>query len=206
MNNVDLISDWIDKVEDFELLYDSFVKVYVCDFKILEDELLDTDKYVSIDKKNYKTFSSKYMQLFLSICSGIDSMAEEFCVALDEFNNVKNKRTSMIQRFLQIKEDYCENISNEVVEVNLVGCKVCINPFSKFSEQSCGDWWQDYNQVKHLRSGEVKSSNGNMFNYELANLKNVMHALSAYYLLISLINRFLTSNGEPVKSQMFSYK
>lgn len=201
-----LYSDLIDKVEDFELLYDSFVKVYVCDFKILEDELLGTDKYVSIDKKNYKTFSSKYMQLFLSICSGIDSIAEEFCVALDEFNNVKNKRKSMIQRFLQIKKDYCENISNEVVEVNLVGYKVCIHPFSKFSEQSCGDWWQDYNQVKHLRSGAVESSNGNMFNYELANLKNVMHALSAYYLLISLINRFLTSNGEPVKSQMFSYK
>ena len=57
----------IDKVEDFELLYDSFKKVYICDFKILEDELLGTDKYVSIDKKNYKTFSSKYMQLFLSI-------------------------------------------------------------------------------------------------------------------------------------------
>ena len=48
-------------MEDFELLYDSFKKVYICDFKILEDELLGTDKYVSIDKKNYKTFSSKYM-------------------------------------------------------------------------------------------------------------------------------------------------
>ena len=85
------------------MLYDSFKKVYICDFKILEDELLGTDKYVSIDKKNYKTFSSKYMQLFLSICSGIDSLAEEFCSALDESNNVKNKRSSMLQRFQQIK-------------------------------------------------------------------------------------------------------
>ncbi len=188
------------------MLYDSFKKVYICDFKILEDELLGTDKYVSIDKKNYKTFSSKYMQLFLSICSGIDSLAEEFCSALDESNNVKNKRSSMLQRFQQIKNDYCGNIANEIVEVNFVGCRASIHPFSKFSEQSCGDWWQDYNHVKHRRAGEVESSNGNMFNYELANLKNVLQALSAYYLLISLVNRFLSPNGEPVESQLFSCK
>jgi hypothetical protein len=33
---------------------DRSTKVYVCDFKILEDELLATDKYVSIDKKIIK--------------------------------------------------------------------------------------------------------------------------------------------------------
>lgn len=188
------------------MLYDSFKKVYICDFKILEEELLATDKYVSIDKKNYKTFSSKYMQLFLSICSGIDSLAEEFCSALDKSNNVNTKRSNMLQRFQQIKKDYCENITNEIVEVNFVGCKASIHPFSKFSGQSCGDWWQDYNNVKHRRADEVESSNGNMFNYELANLKNVIHSLSAYYLLISLVNRFLNQNGEPVESQLFLCK
>lgn len=183
---------------------DSFVKVYVTDFYMLEEELLATDKYVSIDKKNYKTFSAKYMQLFLSACSGIDSLAEDFCTALDESNNVINKRMSMFQRFLQIKNDYLENISNERVEVNLNGCKIPIVPFAKFSEQSCGDWWQAYNHVKHRRAGEVKSSNGNMFNYELANLKNVMFALSAYYLLISIVNSHLNQKENPVKSKLFS--
>lgn len=97
-----------------------------------------------------------------------------------------------------------ENISNEPVVVNLNGCKISIVPFAKFSEQSCGDWWQAYNHVKHRRAAEVKFSNGNMFNYELANLKNVMHALSAYYLLISIVNSHLNQKENPVKSKLFS--
>lgn len=146
------------------------------------------------------------MQLFFSICIGIDSLAEEFSSVLDESNNLKNKRCNMMQRFLQIKKDYCGNIANKVVEVNLLGYRASIHPFSKFSEQCCGYWWQEYNHVKHQRAGEVESSNGNMFNYELANLKNVMHALAAYYLLISMVNRFLNQKGTLEKSQIFSCK
>lgn len=97
------------------MLYSSFEKYYVVDFNALEEEFLGTDKYVSIDKKNYKTFSSKYMQLFLSICSGIDSLAEEFCSALDDRNGKKTKRFTMLQRFNQIKNEFANNIVNEEI-------------------------------------------------------------------------------------------
>lgn len=38
------------------MLYDSLLKIYSSNFYMLE-ELRATDKYVSIDKKKYKTFS-----------------------------------------------------------------------------------------------------------------------------------------------------
>lgn len=187
------------------MLYSSFEKYYVGDFNALEEEFLGTDKYVSIDKKNYKTFSSKYMQLFLSICSGIDSLAEEFCSALDDRNGKKTKRFSMLHRFNQIKNEFANNIVNEEIKMFFNAEKICIKPYAKFNENSCGDWWQDYNYVKHRRTGEVELTNGNMYNYELANLKNVVYGLAAYFMLISLVSTFLKPESAPIKSQIFSY-
>ena len=45
-----------------------------------------------------------------------------------------------------------------------------------------------------------------MSNYELANLKNVLVSLSAYYLLISMINNYFAKNGCEIytfRSQLF---
>ena len=52
----------------------------------------------------------------------------------------------------------------------------------------------------------MENSNGNMSNYELANLKNVLVSLSAYYLLISMINNYFAKNGCEIytfRSQLF---
>ena len=41
--------------------YSDFVRYYVKEFKTLEDEFLETDQYVSIDKKNFNTFSHSFL-------------------------------------------------------------------------------------------------------------------------------------------------
>ena len=131
--------------------YSDFVRYYVKEFKTLEDEFLETDQYVSIDKKNFNTFSHKYRSLFSDSCSGLDSLAEAFCVEYDERNSIKNKRQCMLQRYAQLKELW-PNLPNEPVVLSLYGDKITVVPFGKFSDLQCSDWWREHNEVKHRRT------------------------------------------------------
>ena len=188
--------------------YSDFVRYYVKEFKTLEDEFLETDQYVSIDKKNFNTFSHKYRSLFSDSCSGLDSLAEDFCVEHDEMNCIKNKRQCMLQRYAQLKELW-PNLPNEPVVLSLYGDKITVVPFGKFSDLQCSDWWREHNEVKHRRTCEVESTNGNMCNFELANLKNVVYSLAAYYLLLCLVceHFYGCDNFEfPLKSKLFSFR
>ena len=191
--------------------FSTFKKRYVSEFKLCERELLDTNCYVTIDRKNFNTFSLKYRQLYLSICSSIDSLAEELCVMLDCDNHVEKpeKRTNIISRYLKIEKEFCNNIKNYAVKITLDGDDISVSPFIKFSEKSKRkDWWSYHNDDKHNSSAEVSGTNGNMLNYEFANLKNVLHALSAYYVLISLMYVYFNEKNKTdckLDSQLFSH-
>ncbi len=190
--------------------FTTFVKCCVSEFKLYERELLDTNCYVTIDRKNFKTFSVKYRQLYLSSCSSIDSLAEELCVMLDCDNHVEKqeKHTNIISRYLKIEKEFCNNIKNYAVKITLDGDDISITPFTKFSDKSTGDWWADHNKVKHYSTAEAEGTNGNMLNYELANLKNVLHSLSAYYVLISLMYVYFNQKNKTdckLDSQLFSH-
>jgi hypothetical protein len=50
-----------------------FIKIYWLQYKLLEKRMIELSDYVSIDKKNYSTFSNQFIFLFLTICSEIDS-------------------------------------------------------------------------------------------------------------------------------------
>ena len=94
------------------------------------------------------------------------------------------------------------------MKITLDGDDISITPFTKFSEKSAGDWWADHNKVKHYSTVEAEGTNGNMLNYELANLKNVLHALSAYYVLISLMYVYFNQKNKTdykLDSQLFSH-
>lgn len=190
--------------------FTTFVKRYVSEFKLCERELLDTNCYVTIDRKNFSTFSVKYRQLYLSICSSIDSLAEELCVMLDCDNLVEKpeKHTNITSRYSKIEKEFCNSIKNHTVKITLDGDDILITPFTKFSDKSTGDWWADHNKVKHYSTAEAEGTNGNMLNYELANLKNVLHALSAYYVLISQVYVYFNEKNKTdckLDSQLFSH-
>ena len=54
-----------------------------------------------------------------------------------------------------------------------------ITPMVKFAD-SVSDWWQAYNDIKHRRA-EVNEAG--RYNYTKANLKNVLYAMAALYIL-----------------------
>lgn len=65
--------------------------------------------------------------------------------------------------------------------------------FIKFSQKEVSDWWKDYNLVKHDRAVLCE---GRMYNYQRANLKNVLNALAALYILCLKIYSELDINDE----------
>ncbi|MCQ2459727.1 MAG: hypothetical protein MJ081_05055, partial [Ruminococcus sp.] len=152
--------------------------------------------YVAIHPKNYAVFSNHFISMYLTICSEIDSVADEFCKNLNigakERFGINNKINHILTKYNNIKNWRCSTkFPNE--GINFV-------PFAKFTDNESADWWKVYNNIKHKRT----EKNGEQYNYELANLKNVLHALSALYLLLYKL-RMEFSNDFPLnfESELF---
>ena len=156
---------------------EEFKKIFWKQYILLEKELLKTDDYVTIDKDNYKTFSAHYIYLFLNICSEIDSMAYEYCKYIDKSG--KCKQINIVHKLCKIVESD-PSIQNVAVKTKYPYSKITFVPFQKFDENKSASWWQDYNKVKHNRADTPEKG---IPNYQLANLKNVMYAISALYIL-----------------------
>lgn len=54
-----------------------------------------------------------------------------------------------------------------------------ITPMDKFND-FISDWWQAYNDIKHRRT---QTNDAGRYNYTKANLKNVLYAMAALYIL-----------------------
>ena len=72
-------------------------------------------------------------------------------------------------------------------------------PFKKFKDNKSSDWWKSYNSVKHNRTEKDESG---IYHYQKANLKNILHALSALYLLINMVQKDMGVN-DILESNLF---
>ncbi len=173
---------------------DEFLKVYWKQYRLLERDLIQTDEYVSIDKDNYNTFSNQYTKLLLMICSEMDSIAEVLCrIHGDKIPfGIKNKLDMLIEEYPNLKKyrvnaKYPYDIKN-------------ITPMVKFAD-SVSDWWQAYNDIKHRR---MEANEAGRYNYTKANLKNVLHAMAALYILNRKVYDSLEDEGKPGKEVLIS--
>ncbi len=174
----------------------AFIKAFWKSYTLLEKDFLATDEFVSVDKSNFATFSARYTYLFLNICSEMDSLAEEYCKTLGYKNNLGNivkKIAAILQTDPRLKDTTC-------VTVFPYG-KIHVVPFQSFNEESSAGWWQDYNKVKHFRADIPESG---IPNYQRANLKNIINALAALFILsVSLYERLDGSTDYDLKSKLF---
>lgn len=143
---------------------DSFWNYYLN----LENRFINTTQYVEVDKNNYQTFSIEYIGLLQSICAEIDTIMKEIC----GFNQEDFKKISMYYEKI-MKDPFFKNIMDE--ETIYIYKKINIKPFDKWDEENSPQWWKSYNDVKHERVAKYKNGN----------LKNVLYALSALYILES---------------------
>ena len=161
------------------MLHKDFLKLYWKQYLSLEKDLLQMDDYVTIDSKNYGCFSNNFAKIFMMALP--KSFPQKLDMLLYKYKNLHNMRIST-------KADICE--------INFV-------PFTNFTENETDGWWKDYNLVKHNRT-EINS--GGKYNYEKANLKNTMTALSALYLVCYLFDSYISeSDAELIpESRLFT--
>ena len=164
---------------------DNFWKYYLK----LEDDLLQTERYLTIHNDNKKAFSIAYLQLYLSIGSEIDVIAKELCKVLDgSFDGDK------IQHYCKVITQYYPNFKQETIGVFSRDYDsitpwtpwdftegVNKNGKSYVTSSAVPSWWRHYNKIKHDRMGTNGSSNKK--NYQFANQENLISALAGLYLL-----------------------
>ena len=158
-----------------------FSKIFWKQYLLLEKDFLETDEFVTIDKSNFKTFSSRYTYLLLNICSEIDSIAEVYCKVLGRKpKNIVAKVRAIVTKTPRIKNERA--ITKYPYEV------IKPAPFQAFDDKVAAEWWRNYNLVKHARAEEPSDS---IPNSQLANLKSVLWALAALYILCQNLYKLL---------------
>lgn len=172
-----------------------FLKSYWEYFLELEEQFVETKRFVAFDSHNYDAYSIEYLKLYQAVCSEIDVVGKEIAVAvnpgfkIDNKTNVQKWGYELQQKFPQLKdiivvfndsekchpfknweyEQYTSIDKNGVLRTNLriKGDKKAIQ------------WWSSYNKIKHRRIGLVEGTK----NFHLANQGNLVQAFSALFLL-----------------------
>lgn len=155
-----------------------FVKYYWKHYKFLEKQFLDTERYVAIEKDNYAVYSNEFLNLFVLICNEYDAITTEYCNSIKE----SKRQLNMLEKNKLLSENI-QDFKDLSISTKYKYDNIKILPFSKFVTEKTYEWWQAYNLVKHKRSNidsETKKPN-----YYKANLKNVLTALSALYIILN---------------------
>lgn len=139
----------------------------------LEKEFFATESFVTIEKDNFKTYSIKYNMLYQSICSEIDCLLKELCRLIDP-----SRKLSRIHEYHDVITEKYNYFKKETVIFNK--SKIQIKPWSKWKKEKAPEWWSYYNKIKHHR---FEKDDKNNYNYKNANLKNLMNALAALYIV-----------------------
>lgn len=170
-----------------------FIRDYWSYYIELENEFLNTIKYVELRKDNYHTYSIEYLKLFQAICSEIDIIGKYIACYCNPSFKVDSK-TNIQKWGYEIQQVFADLQSRVVC---LKGPRYELKPFNdwkyiiktsnKNRKQICladGSkslfWWKAYTSVKH---GRAFCDESGALNYSKANLQNVIYALSALFLL-----------------------
>ena len=149
-------------------------------YLVLEKDFLKTERYVNFDlgenhlydnkphdyNGNSETFSNEYIKQYQSICSEIDVILKGICKELGTPNASKMDKSYTPIILSQWPYIVTQKVKFKDFE---------LQPFVNWKENPyhSPDWWSPHNDVKHER----------IENYKKANLKNVVNALAALYIL-----------------------
>ena len=167
-----------------------FVTNYWNYYVELEHKFINTQNYVTFHKRNYGTFSNEFVELLQIICSEIDVVGK---IIAKECNSsfVINKKTNINKWGYEIQKVFPTIQNAKVIfrsEYELTPWRnwfYTINRKKRIVLDESKNakspyWWKAYNKVKHERTSIGAC---NLPNYMQANLKNVVSALSALYIL-----------------------
>ena len=195
-----------------------FIKSYWDYFLELEEQFIETKRFVAFDKANANSYSIEYLKLYQAVCSEIDVVGKEIAVAVNPYFKIDNN-TNIKKWGYEIQQKF-PNIKNSVITFN---GEDNVQPYKDWEyekyttvdkngiernglkikdDKKTIQWWRNYNTIKHRRIGLVEGTK----NFQLANQSNLILALSALFTLEML---YITSfseveRAEIDKSKLFS--
>lgn len=192
-----------------------FFKSYWKYFLELEESLIEVQRYINFEKNNWKVYSNEFIKLLEVIGAEVDVIAKE--IVLYKKTHLKKvegiaKWGYEIQQLIPDIDSIklCFNNENIIVPWNNWEHEKYINKkgidsyrLKKGKENP--EWWISYNKVKHART-TIKNGK---YNYERANLENIVNALGGLYILETYFMEELTSKNNVViteYSKLFNYK
>ena len=153
-------------------------------YNLLEQDFINTLRYVALDYDNFDCFSNEYIKLLELICSEVENILK--CLCGKKNQNIKDYREKIIKIYPKI-------VSEQVYIVEIKKYK-CI-PFKEFKNKNAPDWWKNYNSVKHNR----------LVNYKNATQKNVLDSLAALFLLEQILSSKIKSKNCIILNSNFFY-
>lgn len=152
----------------------------------IENDFLSEEKFIAIDKKNYKAFSNEFTKQLLTICGELDVQLKFLCKHINKnstSDKIKKYAEELLANFPEINEFTIISKQNHLIE---------IQPWKDWTISVSPNWWQDYQKVKHNRLDY--DSDLNIYNYEKANLQNTFYALAALFAIEMLIYKKLSDD------------
>lgn len=172
-----------------------FLQEYWDYYLMLERDLIDTFRYVELDKINWKTYSREYQSLLSTIGSEVDVAGK----SIAEIYAPDNKKISeapiatwgyFVQQNLPCIEKACvETSRGQLIQPwknwqhEPARSKTGAERHRLVKGRSNPEWWTAYNKTKHRRKSLVRPEQSS---YERANLSNVVSALAGLYVLEQL--------------------
>lgn len=135
----------------------------------LEDDLIETSRYVEICQDNFGTYSTQFTRLLLAAASEVDVVAKQLCRQIDPtgtHGNINEYRSVIVPKFPAIP----------TVQFGIQWNPVRVQPWESWGAATPAnpDWWRAYNNVKHERNANFKS----------ANLRNALEAIAGLHCLV----------------------
>ncbi len=136
----------------------------------LEDDLIETGRYVEICEDNFDTYSIHFTRLLLAAASEVDVVAKMLCCQINPqgcYRTINNYRDTIVPQF--------PAIPSIVMGIQWT-TNIRVKPWGSWAESppKNPDWWHAYNRVKHKRNS----------NFKEANLRNALTAIAGLYCLV----------------------
>jgi hypothetical protein len=164
-----------------------FINRYWNYYLLIEEEFLNTQKFVEIDELNFDAFSNTYMRFLLTIGSEVDVVMNMFrkqLIGNSTNGNIGECATTITEQYNNF---YQQNIIVKNSNIRLI-------PWDNWTSSTSPFWWRIYNKVKHERTN-IDPISGTYY-YKLANQKHVVYSLSALFqLLMYSLKRIAEDEG-----------
>lgn len=153
-----------------------FIEIYWNYYNQLEADFFSLESFCAIDEVNDNAFSTKYLQLVLSICGEIDTICKRMCNCLDPNMDMN---TCGINEYKSILMEHYPQIAAERVRIEKHIYRE-VQPWKSWAHKRTPQWWSIYNKVKHHRDDLWNNKEA----YKYANQKTTIDALCALYIVL----------------------